>query len=232
MGLPWRAGVSKVKIPAKKSFQALSREKEGLQVAGSGVRRRGWVSSGSRSSVRSCPRDEPWCSAQIHLSSSSVVCLACKSVITVYASCRANSDFYDIALFIQIFIYLPYHPPLPRPSRQLIWSFKVEENKTVWRRVGARKSRTAVTGTGTLLNYEEQVSAFKIQAENRAEGRAGPLPAAPARCQRCAPPQKHGNEGNGKCPFIHCARGCERLHSAFGHPQASLGFLARSYQAG
>lgn len=109
------------------------------------------------------------------------VCVACKSVITVCASCRANSDFYDIALFIQIFIYLPYPPPPPpphRPSRQLIWSFKVEENKTVWRRVGARKSRTAVTGTGTLLNYEKQVSAFKIQTQNRAEGRAGPGRAA------------------------------------------------------
>lgn len=75
-------------------------------------------------------------------------------------------------LFKYLFIY--HITPLPRPSRQLIWSFKVEENKTVWRRVGARKSRTAVTGTGTLLNYEKQVSAFKIQAENRAEGRAGP----------------------------------------------------------
>lgn len=41
------------------------------------------------------------------------VCVACKSVITVCASCRANSDFYDIALFIQIFIYLPYPPPPP-----------------------------------------------------------------------------------------------------------------------
>lgn len=48
----------------------------------------------------------------------------------------------------------------------------------MWRRVGVRKSRTAVTGTGTLLNYEKQVSAFKIQTENGAEGRAGPGRAA------------------------------------------------------
>lgn len=106
------------------------------------------------------------------------MCVACKSVITVCASYRANSDFYDIALFIQIFIYLPYPAPPSRPSRQLIWSFKVKENKTVWRRVGARKSGTAVIGTGTLSNYEKKVSAFKIQTENRAKGRAGPGRAA------------------------------------------------------
>lgn len=35
-----------------------------------------------------------------------------------------------------------------------------------------------MTGTGTLFNYEKQVSAFKIQTENRAEGRAGPGRAA------------------------------------------------------
>lgn len=161
------------------------------------------------------------------------VYIARKSVITVCASCRANSDFYDIALFIQIFIYLPYPPP--RPSRQLIWCFKVEENKTVWRRVGARESRTAVTGTGTLFNYKKQASAFKIQTENRAKGQAGPgwvgpLPATPALCLQCAPPQKHVNEGNGKCRLIHCARGWERLYSVFGYPQASLGFLARFYR--
>lgn len=69
----------------------------------------------------------------------------CKSVITVCSSYRANSVFYDVALFIQIFIYLHHHH---HPSRGLIWPFEVEENKTVGRRVGAGKSRAAVTGTG------------------------------------------------------------------------------------
>lgn len=145
------------------------------------MRRRRWESSGSRSSVQSCPsRGRESAGPGVPCTNPPVIlvsaCVAGKSVITVCASCRANSDFYDIALFIQIFIYLPYPPP--RPSRQLIWSFKVEENKTVWRRVGAQKSRTAVTGTGTQFNYGKQVSASKIQTENRAEGRAGPGRAA------------------------------------------------------
>lgn len=166
MCLPWRAGVSKLKIPVERSFPVLyctgggaagrgERSEKGLgeqrvpelwpvlpllriQPAGEC---RACRAPGRASVVRTNP---PVVLVSVYV--------ACKSVITVCASCRANSDLYDIALFIQIFIYLPYPPPTLRPSRQLIWSFKVEENKTVWRRVGARKSRTAVTGTGMLFN--------------------------------------------------------------------------------
>lgn len=100
-------------------------------MAGNGGRRKGWVSNGSRSSVQSCPsrgssgtgerraRRSPGRAPVLCTNPPVIlltVCVARESVITVCASCRANSDFYDIALFIQIFIYLPYPPPHPPPA--------------------------------------------------------------------------------------------------------------------
>lgn len=87
MGLPWRAGVSKVKIPVERSFPALSCAGEG-GAAGRGERREKKGLGEQRipelcpelplpriqrdSAGPAAPRDELRCSAQIHLSFSPV----------------------------------------------------------------------------------------------------------------------------------------------------------------